>query len=330
MRDDLLLFEIAKLHFEQGLSQGEVARRKGISRATVNRLLQVARERGIVRILVVPKVEHAYLHAVESELKEAYGLRDALLVPGREGLLNGSLGANVQEALVEKLAFVAAQYLDARLIDDDVLCVNWGRVMRSVVDNLRPSKTLSGLKVLPMLGNLSAQPDNFEANVLVQDVASAYGGEVNWLVAPAIVRNLSQQEMVRELPLVKDTLQLIQQATIAMTTIGFADANLSTVVKRGWLASLEVQRLIDRGAVGEICSWWFDMNGEEVRDDKIYPIGLGLAGLKRMVSEGKRVIAVVGGDGQRLGPIRAALRGKIINTLITDHITARYLIEQAA
>ncbi|MFQ5576713.1 MAG: sugar-binding transcriptional regulator [Anaerolineae bacterium] len=329
MRDDELLFEIAKMHFEQGMSQGEVAQKKGLSRVKVNRLLQAARDRGIVRVLVVPKIGHAYLRSIEGDLKEAYGLRDVLLIPGREGILRGELNKNTQEAIVERLAFVAAQYLDGRLTDDDTLCINWGRVMRAVVDHLHPSKTLPGLRVLPFLGNLSSQPDAFESNLLVQEVASGYGGEVNWLVAPAIVRNLRQQEVVRELTLVKKTLQLINRATIAITTIGPANAEHSTVVKRGWLKPGEVQALIDRGAIGEICSWWFDSAGQEIRDDKIYPIGLGLEGLKRMVREGKRVVAVVGADRERFEPIRAALLGNIVNILITDHITARYLIDTA-
>ncbi|RME40419.1 MAG: hypothetical protein D6796_17215 [Caldilineae bacterium] len=329
IRNDELLFEIAKMHFEEGLSQGEVARRKGLSRAKVNRLLQAARDRGIVRVLVVPRIGHAYLRAIEADLREAYHLKDVLLIPGREGTLRGELNPNTQEAIVERLALTAAQYLDGRLTDGDLLCINWGRVMRAVVDHLHPTKTLPNLKVLPFLGNLSANPDSFEANLLVQEVASAYGGEVNWLVAPAIVRNLRQQEVVRELTLVKKTLDLIHRATIAITTIAPANARHSTVVKRGWLKPHEVQSLIDRGAVGEICSWWFDAEGQEIRDEKIHPIGLGLNGLKRMVAEDRRVIAVVGADRERLAPIRAALVGRIVNTLITDHITAKYLLEHA-
>jgi len=330
MRDDGLLFKIAKLHFEEGLSQGEVAQKLGLSRAKVNRLLQTARDRGIVRVLVVPKLGHAYLRGIEDDLKAAYGLKDALLISGREGIINGALNSNAQEAIVEQLAHIASEYLDRQLTNQDVLCINWGRVMRAVVDHLHPSKTLPTLKVLPLLGNLSSQPDSFEANLLAQEVAFAYGARFNWLVAPAIVRNLRQQVVVRALPLVKPTLEEIGQATIAITAIGPANAEQSTVVQRGWLAPDEVQALIDRGAVGEICSWWFDAQGEEIRDDRIYPIGLGLAGLKQMVQEGKKVIAVVGADNQRLEPIYVALVSKIVNILITDHITAQYLIKRAS
>lgn len=328
MRDDALLFEIAKLHYEAGLSQAQVADRMGLTRVKVNRLLQAARDRGIVRVLVVPRIGHAYLRAIEDELKTAYDLQDALLVPGREEMLDGSLNSNTQEAIVERLAYVAAEYLDRHLTDDDILCINWGRVTRSVVDHLRPSRTLPGLTVLPLLGSLSAQPEPFEANVLAQEIASAYGADFNWLIAPAIVRDVRQKRVALELPLVKSTLAQINRATIAITAIAPADPIAATVVRRGWLAADEIRALIDRGAIGEICSWWFDADGNEVRDDQIYPIGLGLAGLKEMVQQGKKVIAVVGADRSRLEPVHAALSGKIVNVLITDHITAQYLIKR--
>ncbi|MFQ5614043.1 MAG: sugar-binding transcriptional regulator [Anaerolineae bacterium] len=328
MRDDALLFEIAKLHFEQGLSQAQVAEVKGMSRVKVNRLLQAARDRGIVRVLVVPRLGHAYLRAIEDELKAAYQLRDVLLVPGREEIHEERLDLNTQEAIVERLAYVAADYLDRYLTNDDVLCINWGRVMRSVVDHLRPSRTLLTLTVLPLLGSLSAQPEPFEANVLAQEIATAYGADFNWLIAPAIVRDPDQKRVAMELPLVKDTLAQIYKATMAITAIAPADPVDATVVKRGWLTSEEVSSLIERGAIGEICSWWFDEQGNEVLDEKIYPMGLGLAGLKRMVTEDKQVIAVVGADRARFEAIYAALIGKIVNVLITDHITAQYLIRR--
>ena len=164
---------------------------------------------------------------------------------------------------------------------------------------------------------------------MAQEVALAYGAEFNWLIAPAIVRNLQQQQVVRELPLVQNTLQQINQATIAITTIAPADARQSTVVKRGWLEPEEVEALIERGAVGEICSWWFDTQGQEVRDDQIYPIGLGLENLRCMVQEDKKVIAVVGADHERLEPIRVAVASNLVNILITDHITAQYLLDKA-
>jgi DNA-binding transcriptional regulator LsrR (DeoR family) len=323
-----LLLEAAQLHYEDGLTQAEVADALGITRIKVNRLLQAARQIGVVRFLVVPRVEHAYLKGIEDELKAAYRLRDVLLVPGRAEILDGTLATNTREAIVETLAQAAAQYLDRCLTDEDILCVNWGRVMRSVVDHLRPTRPLPGLMVLPMLGTLNVHADTFEANFLAAEIASAYAANHAYLVAPAIVRNPDQKRVVMELPLVREPLEHMSRSTIAITAIGPADPINSTMVQRGWLERAEVESLVEKGAIGEICSWWFDAAGEEVCDERCYPIGLGLKGLKEMVASGRQVIAVVGADRTRIEPVRATLVGGMVNVLITDHITARHLLER--
>ncbi len=325
--DDLLL-EAARLHYEDGLTQAEVADALGLTRVKVNRLLQTARQLGVVQFLVVPRMEHAYLKNIEDDLKAAYGLQDLLLVPGRAEMLDGSLPTNSREAIVETLARAAAQYLDRRLTNEDILCINWGRVMRSVVDHLRPSRPLPGLRVLPMLGILNVRADDFEANLLASEIANAYGGNYAYLVAPAIVRNPADKAVVRGLPLVRETLALLARSTVAITTIAPADPINATMVQRGWLERGEIEELVVRGAIGEICSWWFDASGCEVQDERCYPIGLGLKGLKEMVATGRRVVAVVGADQSRIAPVHAALVGGLVNVLITDHVTARVLLER--
>ena len=47
-----LLAQVASLYYEQGLTQEQVARRLGISRSGVSRLLREARREGIVEIHV--------------------------------------------------------------------------------------------------------------------------------------------------------------------------------------------------------------------------------------------------------------------------------------
>ncbi len=323
-----LLFEVARLHYEEDLTQARVAKLLGLTRVKVNRLLQEARQEGIVQFLVVPRMEDAYLRRLEADLATRYDLLDVTLIPGREEILDNTLPRNGQQALVEQMAQRAAFYLDRILDNQSVMCINWGRVMRSVVDHLRPTRMLRTLNVLPFLGMLSSRADAFEANLLAREVAQAYGGDYDWLISPAIVRDLQQREAVQQLPLVKEVLAALQQATVAITAIAPADSKASTIVRRGLLAEEEVTEVIKMGAIGEICSWWFNENGDEVQETSYYPIGLGLSGLRRMVAEGKRVIGVVGADQHRFDAIYAALQGRLINVLVTDHITAQHLLSR--
>ncbi|OWK18868.1 hypothetical protein AJ88_03010 [Mesorhizobium amorphae CCBAU 01583] len=72
-----MLHTVAKLHYEAEMSQVDIARRLGVSTATISRLLQRARAEGIVRIEVLDIVTP---EAVTAQLIEGLGLRDAAVV----------------------------------------------------------------------------------------------------------------------------------------------------------------------------------------------------------------------------------------------------------
>jgi DNA-binding transcriptional regulator LsrR (DeoR family) len=98
----------------------------------------------------------------------------------------------------------------------------------------------------------------------------------------------------------------------------------------GLLSEDTVRSLVGRGAVGEIAShWWFDLQGRIVAEEEKHALGLGLDGLSRMVARRARVIAVVGASRERVLPLKVALNHCLVNTLITDHITARELLYES-
>ena len=48
-----------------------------------------------------------------------------------------------------------------------------------------------------------------------------------------------------------------------------------------------------------------------------------------MVRDRRKVIAVVGVSRERISPLKVALTHGLVNTLITDHITAKELLREA-
>ena len=76
------------------------------------------------------------------------------------------------------------------------------------------------------------------------------------------------------------------------------------------------------GAVGEVTGWAFDSAG------RIIPTGTNerLTSVPREVPPSRLVVGVAQGTGKVL-PIHAALRGRIINGLITNETTARSLLD---
>nr|WP_314319882.1 helix-turn-helix domain-containing protein [Paucilactobacillus nenjiangensis] len=60
---------VARMYYEQELSQNQIAAQLGISRPTVSRLLQAAKKSGLIRIQIMDPVESS--EALEAKLKHA-------------------------------------------------------------------------------------------------------------------------------------------------------------------------------------------------------------------------------------------------------------------
>ena len=98
----------------------------------------------------------------------------------------------------------------------------------------------------------------------------------------------------------------------------------SILVQEGDIVSWsELTELVERGALGDINLRYFDERGQMLSsalDDRV--IGLTLDEIKQI----DHVVGVAGGS-VKLNAIRGALNGKLINVLVTDHITAQQLME---
>ena len=322
------LTDLAIRHYEFNQSVDDLAADFGVDQSTITRRLSRARSEGIIQTLVVPPLEYEHLTNLEQDVRYRFGLEDVVLVRGRADLLERGDESAAREALVLSIAQAAARYLEQTLTNRDTLLVPWGRMVHYIGSQLRPPGHLSDLTVVPMVGLFGLEDHPFESNVLASHIASLFGGRSILLPAPAVVAK-DVSEIIESLPLVQRVKALYERATVAVFPLAAPDPENSTVVRMGLLSSGAVRDLISRGAVGEVASWWFDHNGRLVEDRANHAIGLGLDGLSRMVTDRAKVIAVVGASRERILPLKVALTHGLVNTLITDHITARELLHES-
>src|SRR5258706_2039862 len=81
--DERFLRKIAYMYYEDGHSQESIAEMEFCSRQTVSKALQRARERGIVRISIVPDLRTGYLRNLSREVRVQLGLEELIVVAGR-------------------------------------------------------------------------------------------------------------------------------------------------------------------------------------------------------------------------------------------------------
>ncbi|NUQ16632.1 MAG: hypothetical protein HUU33_15070 [Flavobacteriales bacterium] len=339
-----VVFEAARLHFEEGLKQEEVARVLKVSRPTVARYLAMAREMGYVQVRVLQPKGHAFLHDLELALVERFPtLREALLTSSRAEALDPSQVA-ARRAVSDELAERAAMLVDHLLTSrrrrgDAVVAVARGEMIDAVIRRIRPSRPLPNLEVLPMLGYLRSREYPYDANRLAEELARLYAGNYEWIPAPAVV-TAEEAAVLRGMPLVAEPLRkLHDDTTVVLTSIscpyltrpdGRREMRQSTLLQSERVDRAELSRLADEcGAIGEICGWYFGPDGA-VDVPGVTLLGLPLTRLRELAADRERsVVAVAGGDPERVEAIFSALRLGLMNVLVTDYLTAHRLLDIA-
>tara|TARA_R110000796_G_scaffold10692_1_gene35565 strand:- start:46773 stop:47723 length:951 start_codon:yes stop_codon:yes gene_type:complete len=295
------LTRIAWYYYNDGMTQGEIGDKLGLSRIKVSRMLESGRRTGIIQVRINSR--HQGCLEYEQRLQDVWGLREVRVVPNLE---NGDLN--------ERLGQAAAQFLMQRLGSDDLLAVGWGATVSHTIQRLGHMANERNVSLVSLTGGVATYVDGMRT--------ANWGSSVHLLPAPLVVSEASVASALMGEPGISNVLEMAMNAAYQLVGIGELNSD-STVVRSGYVTPDEVEPLRRKGAVGDILCQFFDDNGD-VLDLSLHErvIGARLASLNKS----KNVIAAAGGDA-KVRAIRAALKGKYVDILITDEKTAEKLLE---
>lgn len=297
----------AWLYYERDMDQSEVARRMGLSRSHVSRLLLGARASGIVTVRVTGRLPESW--RLEQRLEKALGLDSVAVVMPVDG----------------EEPRVAAARSGARLIDDAVrtsgaLGLGWGRTLGLIARFARPQQT-TGVELFDIVGR-PIWPIEDPPYEVSEALARIYGAPVGHVPAPAIVETAGLAEALLRDPLVREVLARASAADLTVVALGNVDPVTSSLVLSGATQPDAVAALRDAGAVGEVIGHYFDRDGVAVESDLDGRIvGLSLD----QVRHSARVVSVAAGP-DKVAPILGAAAGGLIRGLVTDISTAELLL----
>lgn len=311
-----LMTKVARLYHERGVNQPEIARRLHVSQARVSRLLKQAEAEGIVRTTVV--VPEGVQTAVEEALEDRYGLREAVVVE--------SLGDGDQE-LTRDLGVAAAGYLEASLTGGDVVGISsWSATLLAAVDAMRPLARAGAERAVQLFGGVGNPGAEAHAARLTQRFAELTGASPTFLLAPGIATSVESRDALLQDRFVSQALSGLDEVTLALVGIGALEPSSLLQSSGNIFSEGELALLGRRGAVGDICLRFYDADGRPVTSDvDRRVIGVTLDQLKAV----ERCVGVAGGE-RKYEAIRGALRGRWINVLITDRVTAERLLGEPA
>ncbi|RUT31362.1 winged helix-turn-helix transcriptional regulator [Arsenicitalea aurantiaca] len=290
----------AKLHYEADLPQVEIARRLGVSTATVSRLIQRARAEGIVRIEVR---DLAAPEALAAELRERLGLRAAAVIDAPPG-----------QALPGLAAPLGALLLEMNLAPGAVLAIGWGRAVREIIRAGLPP--LPGVLTVAATGGMQQHAAHFQINEFVRLAAEQTGGTPHFLHAPYLPGGELREVFLAD-PAIAETVALWDRVDVAILGVGLPHGSNGSDPAAPMPGEDELA-----GAAGDVIRHYFRADGGV----------LDWTGERRMIAmstaqlRGARLAIGVASGTEKAMAIAGAARAGLISGLVTDATTAEAVL----
>ena len=308
-----LMLRCAQLFYREHLPQMAIARRLGLSESKVSRLLRAARDR-----IVHVQIKAPYLHQLELELIERFQLQDAIVVMVGEELYT-------QELLGE----AAARYFERTMRDGAKIALCGGSSLYEFVDALFPKPRELEIYTLSMWIPEAMHFSEYTlAGILCAKFRPKTVAHGFQIPLPVMLKITEERTALLDVPVIREIYEAMLNVDFAYIGIGnlSSDSRVAILAKYFQIDLNSVKKV----AAGSINYQVFDEEGNIVpRNWYEKTISIPPERLREMAAHPtKRVVAVAGGI-DKIKSIKAAMKGKFFDTLITDGVVARNLLEKS-
>ena len=289
------MLTVARMYYEQGKTQNEIASAIGVSRPLVSVLLTEARECGIVTITVNDIRVTAEL--LTERLRARFGVERVVIIPDED------IDDNTNKALAARAyaEIFSSENENARL------GVGWGSMldkMASYAESLADVKKGDG-RIFPLVGGINSVIRSYHTNELVRILALKSGKRPAFLYIPALLDTNADLELTKR----TEPYALIEKEWRAMEQAVVSLSNFPSYPDLG-VKSFYGARLTERHAVGRILAYYFDVNGRIIRPQEETALQIPIDILRRA-----QVTALCSGQ-VKPEAVAGALRLGIINTVM--------------
>ena len=299
----------AWLYYFKSRTQEQIATELNISRQIVQRLIALANAERLIRFQLV--------HPMADCIELADRLRD------RFDLIYCDVCMN-ERGSMEDIPSVATQatfYLEKVLEQIAPLTIGLGSggAMREISRRM-PQMDRPQHRCVSLMGNLTRDGRATHYDVVTR-LAERLNAQCYPFPVPVVTHTVAERELLQAQPGHGVIKSLVAEATLLVMGIGYWGPE-ATLYKDGFITAAELGQAMAAGAVGELLGCAISADGEIVSaayHDR----------LTAFVRTGPadRPTTIVASGVNRAPAIRAALRGRLANSLITDENTARLVLE---
>lgn len=297
------------LYYVAGLTQDQIAAELGVSRQRAQRLVSRAMAEGLIQVRLSHPLSACL--QLEAELSRAYGLVRCRVAPG--------LGPGGDPA--RSTAAAAAELLETFLVDaaPRTIALGTGRSLSAMAAELQTQK-VERHRIVSLIGNISRDGSATFFDV-VPRVADKLHAPYYPMLVPVVSASMEERALFQTLRPVQMAYALAKAADVSFVGVGQMGPD-APIYHDGFMTLEELEHLKSLGATGEIIGCIYDREGHYITT----PTTAARGGVRIEPGGLAPVIGVAAGI-TKVEAIRAALKGRILNGLVTDEPTAIAILQ---
>lgn len=294
------ILEVAKMYYIENFTQNEIAKELNMSRPSISKMLNEAKESGIVTINInSPFSDNEVL--LEKIIKK-YNLKGGEVVTEKsENLVND-----------EGMYKVGIEFLKKNLNGIKNFGLGWGSLIEELILRLEKGE-ISNLKgkALPLIGNINLSFKGYHTNELARIFSEKTGVTPLYLFSPACLTSLQEQEVIKNL----ENYQVIEKHWESLEGALIEICSHPTVPDMGTAVRFG-KKLNEKKAVGNILAYYYDKDGKIIKGENDFTIQVSLENLKKI----KKVIGIVSSKTNKNAVIGALNLGIFTHIIVSERI----------
>jgi len=296
-----LMIKVAWYYYMENMTQQAIADQLNITRMRVIKLLEKARQTGIIQFRISSSLD--FRRDLETRLMEKYHLRDCYTVPTNPN------GAGINDTI----ARAASIYIADHVRENSYINFGYGDTTSKTIEYLARNLE-TAVSFVSLTGGVGYYLPKSESNI--------FNAKLYLIPSPIIMSSAQMADAIKQESSVQEVTNMIRLASMTIVGIGGMDDS-ATIVKSSILNPSDFRLLAMKGAVGDIICHFIDKEGNLVDtevDSRLVSVHLNT------LKELDNVIGVAAGK-HKIPAIHAALTGGYMDILITDEETAEHLCQ---
>ena len=296
----------AWLYYVGRLNQNQIAKKVGLSKMRVHRLIAFAEKNGFVKTFVEGGFDETSKY--ENILKEKYHLKISEVIPIED--LNNDPS--------EMIAAAGARFIMNQINENNVseFGIGTGNTLNNIAKWL--PKIDKEIDFITVNGSLTSH-NSIQTETGINQIAHKTNGECYNVGIPLMVESVEQKKILEKIKFIKEIMNRANNTKVKILGVGGL-FETSQIVKSKIFSKESIEKIKQAGAVGEVAGNFFDKNGKFISIKETQKITSA-----DIDSFKKSTTVLVAGGRYKISQIKSVLKSGLFTGLITDEETAKQL-----